>query len=273
MKGRSRPWMSASASAGSAARPRRARLREAARDACGSTMPNSSNWRCSPASAACRTRGCATSSTRGARIRAILDQPQHAPLRLADEVALVLAVQSGLLDPLPLPAVVDVPAGPARCARPRRPGCRPPDPGDRHARRRAQTDAPRDAPTAMFRPSLRRARRQGGRSHDRTPRRHQRADRRASASSARWSTQCAASPRRAPSRPAASSPQSTAMRRRSRPPSGRPSRCSLRSCRRRAPIDAAGAGAVLRRAGICRRLQRTRARRGRRRSRHRPSCS
>ena len=33
--------------------------------------------------------------TRGARIRAILAQPQHAPLRLADEVALVLAVQSG----------------------------------------------------------------------------------------------------------------------------------------------------------------------------------
>jgi len=42
---------------------------------------------------------------RGARIRAILEQPQHAPLRLADEVALVLAVQSGLLDPLPLAAV------------------------------------------------------------------------------------------------------------------------------------------------------------------------
>jgi F-type H+/Na+-transporting ATPase subunit alpha len=39
-------------------------------------------------------------------IRAILEQPQHAPLRLADEVALVLAVQSGLLDPLPLPVVV-----------------------------------------------------------------------------------------------------------------------------------------------------------------------
>ena len=44
---------------------------------------------------------------RGARIRAILDQPQHAPLRLADEVALVLAVQSGLLDPLPLPVVIE----------------------------------------------------------------------------------------------------------------------------------------------------------------------
>src|SRR5580698_5752229 len=43
--------------------------------------------------------------TRGARIRAILDQPQHAPLRLADEVALVLAVQAGLLDALPLAAV------------------------------------------------------------------------------------------------------------------------------------------------------------------------
>jgi F-type H+-transporting ATPase subunit alpha len=43
--------------------------------------------------------------TRGARIRAILDQPQHAPVRLADEVALVLAVQSGLLDALPLAMV------------------------------------------------------------------------------------------------------------------------------------------------------------------------
>jgi F-type H+-transporting ATPase subunit alpha len=44
--------------------------------------------------------------TRGARIRAILGQPQHAPLRLADEVGLVLAVQSGLLDALPLPVVI-----------------------------------------------------------------------------------------------------------------------------------------------------------------------
>ena len=43
--------------------------------------------------------------TRGARIRAILDQPQHAPLQLADEVALVMAVQTGLLDGLPLPAI------------------------------------------------------------------------------------------------------------------------------------------------------------------------
>ncbi len=44
---------------------------------------------------------------RGARIRAILDQPQHVPLRLADEVALVMAVQSGLLDPLPLPIIAN----------------------------------------------------------------------------------------------------------------------------------------------------------------------
>jgi F-type H+-transporting ATPase subunit alpha len=43
--------------------------------------------------------------TRGARIRAILRQPQHAPLRLADEVALVLAAQTGLIDALPLPAI------------------------------------------------------------------------------------------------------------------------------------------------------------------------
>jgi F-type H+/Na+-transporting ATPase subunit alpha len=38
--------------------------------------------------------------TRGARIRAILTQPQHAPLRLADEVALVMAAQNGVLDAL-----------------------------------------------------------------------------------------------------------------------------------------------------------------------------
>jgi F-type H+-transporting ATPase subunit alpha len=35
---------------------------------------------------------------RGARIRGILAQPQHAPIPLVDEVALVMAVQSGLLD-------------------------------------------------------------------------------------------------------------------------------------------------------------------------------
>ena len=39
---------------------------------------------------------------RGQRIRAVLEQPQYAPLRLVDEVALVTALQSGLLDPLPL---------------------------------------------------------------------------------------------------------------------------------------------------------------------------
>jgi F-type H+-transporting ATPase subunit alpha len=40
--------------------------------------------------------------TRGQCIRAALAQPQYAPLRLADEVALVLALQAGLLDALPL---------------------------------------------------------------------------------------------------------------------------------------------------------------------------
>ncbi len=44
--------------------------------------------------------------TRGARIRAILGQPQLAPMRLADEVALVLSVQNGLLDAMPLAGVV-----------------------------------------------------------------------------------------------------------------------------------------------------------------------
>ncbi len=49
--------------------------------------------------------------TRGERIRAALAQPQHAPLRLADEVALVTAVQAGLLDPLPPAAVTAFRAG------------------------------------------------------------------------------------------------------------------------------------------------------------------
>jgi F-type H+-transporting ATPase subunit alpha len=39
---------------------------------------------------------------RGRRIRAVLSQPQHAPLRLSDEVALVLALQGGFLDRLSL---------------------------------------------------------------------------------------------------------------------------------------------------------------------------
>lgn len=43
--------------------------------------------------------------TRGQRLRAVLRQSQHAPMRLVDEVALVLAVQKGLLDSLTLPQV------------------------------------------------------------------------------------------------------------------------------------------------------------------------
>ena len=42
---------------------------------------------------------------RGQRIRAVLSQPQYAALRLADEVALMLALQSGLLDRLPLETI------------------------------------------------------------------------------------------------------------------------------------------------------------------------
>ena len=42
---------------------------------------------------------------RGALIRAVLAQPQNAPMRLAEEVALVLAVQSGVLDALPTAAL------------------------------------------------------------------------------------------------------------------------------------------------------------------------
>lgn len=37
---------------------------------------------------------------RGEQIRGVLRQPQHMPLRLADEVVLIIALQEGLLDPL-----------------------------------------------------------------------------------------------------------------------------------------------------------------------------
>jgi F-type H+/Na+-transporting ATPase subunit alpha len=39
---------------------------------------------------------------RGRRIRGLLTQPQYAPIRLADQVALVLALQMGVLDGVPL---------------------------------------------------------------------------------------------------------------------------------------------------------------------------
>jgi F-type H+-transporting ATPase subunit alpha len=47
----------------------------------------------------------------GARIRSILEQPQYAPYRLAVEVALVLALQEGVLDALPLEKTRDFCAG------------------------------------------------------------------------------------------------------------------------------------------------------------------
>ncbi len=60
---------------------------------------------------------------RGARLRALLSQPQYAPLRLADEVALALALRHNLLDTVApdriaalrtaLPAWLDEHAGPA----------------------------------------------------------------------------------------------------------------------------------------------------------------
>jgi F-type H+-transporting ATPase subunit alpha len=60
--------------------------------------------------------------TRGRHIRAILSQPQYAPLRLADEVALILALQGGLFDPLPVDAIAklrsELPDWLDRCAAP-----------------------------------------------------------------------------------------------------------------------------------------------------------
>lgn len=56
--------------------------------------------------------------TRGARIRAILAQPQLAPLTLGEEIALVTAVQDGLLDVLPVTNILAFRAGlPAALAR------------------------------------------------------------------------------------------------------------------------------------------------------------
>jgi F-type H+-transporting ATPase subunit alpha len=56
--------------------------------------------------------------TRGARIRAILAQPQLAPLALGEEIALVTAVQEGLLDTLPVTKIPAFRAGlPAALAR------------------------------------------------------------------------------------------------------------------------------------------------------------
>ena len=51
----------------------------------------------------------------GRRIRAVLSQPQFAPLTLAEEAALLLAVTQGLLDPLPLDRIARLKAelGPA----------------------------------------------------------------------------------------------------------------------------------------------------------------
>ena len=46
--------------------------------------------------------------TRGERLRALLVQPQFAPLRLADEVALALALRAGLFDAAPASAVAAV---------------------------------------------------------------------------------------------------------------------------------------------------------------------
>ena len=51
----------------------------------------------------------------GRRIRAVLTQPQFAPLALAEEAAVLLAVAEGLLDPLPLERIAHLKAelGPA----------------------------------------------------------------------------------------------------------------------------------------------------------------
>ena len=206
--------------------------------------------------------------TRGARIRAILDQPQHAPLRLADEVALVLAVQSGTLDPLPLPTVAMFRHGLSEML-------------DRDApdivRRIQDTGTLDDAGRQAIRDALRkyvqtlnprRLRQRSRASHDRAPRRHQRAHRRYPP--ARRRRECDAR-HRGGTRPAGAQPacrrrqlrRDDRARHRTNPPAG-----PCRPLSRGAPIGSTGTGAVLCRAGICRRLQRAGARCGRQGSLH-----
>lgn len=58
-----------------------------------------------------RHAGCARQRPIDARIRAIFEQSQHAPLRLAEEVALVLALQGGVLDAIPPGAIAGFHSG------------------------------------------------------------------------------------------------------------------------------------------------------------------
>ena len=54
---------------------------------------------------------------RGERLRALLAQPQYSPLRLADEVALAIALGEGLLDRVAAEAIAAVRSGAAGLAR------------------------------------------------------------------------------------------------------------------------------------------------------------
>ena len=206
--------------------------------------------------------------TRGARIRAILDQPQHAPLRLADEVALVLAVQSGLLDALPLPAVAEFRRGLRDAI----------DRGAADAVRLIQEtgtldDARKQAlretlATAMFRTVTPDDAAQGGRPAmtERLADIGARIDgiRQLGAVVNAMRGIAAARAQQARSQLVAVDGYAATIA----AAIGRALALVPRSPRRRASIGPAGARAVLRRAGICRRLQRARARCRRRRSRH-----
>ena len=211
--------------------------------------------------------------TRGARIRAILTQPQHAPLRLADEVALVLAVQSRSAGRVAaVPEVVGVPRGPAptrstaarrtRCARSRQTGTLDEAPSRRcwqTLQRYARARSPAPA-TAWLRMTERladiSARIDGIRQLGAVVN-AMRGIAAARAQQARGQLVAvdsyAATIAAAIGRALTLAPPSGAA--------GRPDR------------GPAGACAVLRRTGLCRRVQRARARCRRRRPRHAPNCS
>ncbi len=69
---------------------------------CASTTRSSSSSRCSAASASMIDERTRRAVEHGRRIRAVFSQPQQAPLRLADEIALLLALVEGVLDGVPL---------------------------------------------------------------------------------------------------------------------------------------------------------------------------
>ena len=69
----------------------------------------------------------------GRRIRAVLSQPENAPLTLAEQAALLLAIEETLLDPLPLTVIPQLQENSRRLAQAKYPGRIRSHQQDRHA--------------------------------------------------------------------------------------------------------------------------------------------